>query len=106
MPVTVEQLNRVTLTTLRGDVEIPWQARDLLLARLQLAATAGPIVQKIRAVGAMRPVELTEDEKALVVAELDFWRLSHDQIPVPLYELRNELYTDYASAAARDGGSS
>ena len=54
-------------------VEIAWAERDWLLRKIATVAGFETIIEKFKAVGASRPVELDFDERARLRAPLEFW---------------------------------
>ena len=91
----------VTIALERGDdVTIPWASRDALLHRLVNVESAQGIVDAFTAVGATRPVELTEADKLILYGFLEGWSLMHalEKSPAGLEELRLALSDDLAEA--------
>jgi hypothetical protein len=73
MPV---RLDRVLVDVAGELVEISWDERDALLARLRLLDGFESIVGAFEAVGASRPVELDDDERALLRVALEAWGIA------------------------------
>jgi hypothetical protein len=80
------RLDRVQVAVSRGAVTIPWDSRDALLAQLQEVPELQSIVTAFRAVGASRPVELTQAEKANLLTVLDAWSGRGERLPAGIYE--------------------
>jgi hypothetical protein len=58
-----ERLDRVIVATSRGQVEIPWGSRDMLLERLDRVPSAASVAAAFEAVGASRPVHLSAEQE-------------------------------------------
>lgn len=67
------RLDRVYVDVAGESVEISWDERDELLERIRIVAGDETIVGKIEAVGASRPVELDEGERARLRTGLELW---------------------------------
>ena len=91
-----ERLEPVTFTVPMGTQTISWDAREVLLAKLEQKQTeawlakhwpelgfksnAAAIRASIEAVGASRPVELSADETPLLCKLLKFWPMTHEGV--------------------------
>jgi hypothetical protein len=62
-----ERLDRISVTTSRGTVPLPWNSREALLAEIDHLASAAGIVKAFTDVGASRPVTLGDDDRALLL---------------------------------------
>ena len=67
------RLSRVQVEVAGKPAAIQWESREALMAELGSARVAGGIVEAFSAVGASLPVELTREQKILLVALLDGW---------------------------------
>ena len=85
-----ERLNRVLFDTVSGVVVIPSDARDALLEEVRGREGAESIVKAIVAVGASRPVELSQEEQALLLECLDGWT----DPPEGIWDLQRALRGD------------
>jgi len=97
-----ERLDRVTIELKSGDIAIPWDARQALLARLQHVADSTSLRVMFEAVGASRPVELNPTQRATLLGLLDEWALRRDDsaaMPAELDNLREALRDDLAGHA-------
>src|SRR3954453_6847805 len=54
-------------------VVVPWRSCDVLLARLRDLENGRPIVNAFEAVGARRPVDLSDDEAVLLLKMIEGW---------------------------------
>jgi hypothetical protein len=91
----------VTVTTRRGRVRLPWEARQALLERLRQFESAAPIVQAFEAVGTSAPVRLTPVTSAHLYGLLDRWadEVTAEGLPPGVLELRDALAGDLHGAA-------
>ena len=85
-----ERLNRVLVDTASGGVVIPWASRDALLEEIGGRFGADSIVKAFIAVGASRPVELSQEEQALLLEWLDAWA----EPPEGIWNLQRALRGD------------
>jgi hypothetical protein len=69
-------LDRVQVVVMGDVVEIGWDERDALLARLRTVAGCERIVQRFEAVGASRPVELNDEQRSRLRVTLELWGVS------------------------------
>jgi hypothetical protein len=67
------RLDRVRIDVAGEIVEISWDERDVLLEELAFAADTKPIRVRFEAVGASRPVELDDEDRARLRTALDDW---------------------------------
>jgi hypothetical protein len=67
------RLDRVRVDVAGELVEITWDERNVLLEELAFAADTKPIRVKFEAVGAGRPVELDDEDRARLRKALDDW---------------------------------
>jgi len=74
-------------------VEIPWASRQALLARLRPLEGMREIVGAFEAVGVSRSVELSGEQKAVLLEELDAWA-EEAELPEGLEPLRLALADD------------
>lgn len=89
-----ERLDNVQVTTNYGTVEIPWDAREAILAELRGLESARGAVDAFEAVGASRPVELDRDGKLAVLDAITVIASNaggYDKIDPQLFALRNYL---------------
>jgi hypothetical protein len=96
-----ERLEHLTIAMDRGRAfKLPWAGRDELLEHLRKNENAAGVVRAIEAVGATRPVELTDADKTLLFNVLENWSLTRgfDQMPDKLRDLRGRLSDDLADA--------
>jgi hypothetical protein len=70
------RLDRVQVNVTGDVVEISWDERDALLARLRTVAGCERIVQRFEAVGASRPVQLNEEQRSRLRVTLELWGVS------------------------------
>ena len=93
-----ERLDHVTIAMARGrPFKLPWAGREELLEHLRKNETAAGVVRALT-VGANRPVELTDADKAVLFSVLENWSLTRgfDQMPDKLRDLRRRLGDDLA----------
>ena len=77
-----------------GMAVIPWSSRSQLLDRLYGPDALREIREAFIAVGTSRPVELTDAQKAELVAIIEGWADKRDPLPQGIDELRHELRDD------------
>jgi hypothetical protein len=95
-----ERLDMITIALQRGDVEITWDARQALLARLQHVNESSSLRAMFEAGGASRPVELNPAQRATLLGLLEEWPIDGaDAMPGELNELRDALAKDLADLA-------
>jgi hypothetical protein len=75
-PVNASRLDRVQVSVAGQLVEITWDERDTLLRKLLTVAGSDAIIAKFEAVGASRPVELEDAERAHLRVTLELWGVS------------------------------
>jgi hypothetical protein len=88
----------VRLTGRRSSV-LTWAERDALLEQLGRLAGADRIAKAFQAVGATRPVELTQDQKLGLFGAIKLWEAAHTsgrapQVPYGVLLLRDALARD------------
>jgi hypothetical protein len=91
--VVPECLDRVTVSTLDGEVVISWAERDALLDELRPLKEAATIVRAVEAVGTSAPVVLDPEQRWQALVALSFLRVREGLPPglEVLYEaLRRE----------------
>jgi hypothetical protein len=67
------RLDRVQIDVAGRIVEISWGERDALIGKLRLITGFETIIDKFKAVGASRPVELDAGERADLRTVLELW---------------------------------
>jgi hypothetical protein len=67
------RLDRVQVDVAGEIIEITWDERDTLLARLRTVAGCETIVQQFEAVGASRPAELNDEQRSRLRVTLELW---------------------------------
>jgi hypothetical protein len=82
-----ERLDRVTVSTPNGDVVLSWEVRQALLELLSEAAPE--VANRFKAVGATRPVELTDEQRRSLTYVLGEWL---DDTPADMWKEVFELY--------------
>ena len=92
------RLSRVQIEVAGKPVAIPWESLEALLAELASARIAAGIVEAFRAVGASQPVELTREQKVLLVALLDGWARRVGKLPLGVWSLREALAAEIQQA--------
>ena len=100
-----ERLDRVAISTKSGTVELPWTSRDRLLHEIRNLDGAETIRHAFEAVGASRPVPLSDTDKALLVGAIDGWAASVtvDELPEGVWALRSALADDVHGDAQSPG---
>jgi hypothetical protein len=74
-----EHLNHhVRIACSRGEVSIPWESREALLLEIRHLDSAAPTVEAFSAVGVSRPVELTLEQKGLLIEVIEQWATQAD----------------------------
>jgi hypothetical protein len=96
----VSRLDWIHVATAGGAVRFPWATRQELLERLRRAGRSLEVVRAFEAVGATRPVELTDDGRNVVLDTLSRWLDEGDGTVAPegVAELRQELLDDLDAA--------
>jgi hypothetical protein len=94
-----EHLNHhVRIACSRGEVSIPWESREALLLEIRHLDSAAPTVEAFSAVGVSRPVELTLEQKGLLIEVIEQWATQADfgleGLPDGMIDLRNALRED------------
>lgn len=90
------RLNRVRVATHDGDFDLHWEEREELLALLRGTPDAKGAIDRFMAVRATRPVELTDEQKVIVVSAVEAaWGASE-----ALHELRYVISEELDVAAA------
>jgi hypothetical protein len=80
------RLNRVQIDVEGELVQIDWDERDRMLAKLRAIAGSGAIVAAFEAVGASRPVTLPNDQRITLRVMLEVWE-GIDELPEGLARL-------------------
>jgi hypothetical protein len=96
-PSSPERLGRVQVATSGGTSEISWATRTELLRRLRHHDGTLAVVRTFEAVGASRPVELTDGAKHVLLGVVSAW-VDADDAPEEVAELRRELLDDLDAA--------
>jgi hypothetical protein len=83
----------VTIALPHGNVELSWEARDLLLREIRHLPSAANIVSAFEAVGATRPVTLGDEERGKLHGLIDEWarNAGSDNLPADVRALRSAL---------------
>ena len=89
------RLERVRVATSDGDFDLHWDEREELLALLRATPGTESAVNRFLAVGATRPVELTDEQRALVVSAVEAARGASEA----LHELRHAFIVELDRAA-------
>jgi hypothetical protein len=89
-----EANERVLVATSNSGVTLPWESRQELLERLRGAESARWIVNEFEEVGTERPVNLTLDQKGVLIALIGEWMDDAGHLPEGIAELRDELLKD------------
>ena len=97
-----ERGDRVTVATRYGPVEIPWPARELLVAEIKQRGTGELVARVFAAVGASRPINL--DRKSKIVVFDALWAIAenaggYDKLEPQLRELQDKLKDEIAEGA-------
>jgi hypothetical protein len=69
----MDRLDRVEVNVAGEIVDITWDERDQLLGKLRVLEGSETIVLNFEAVGASRPVELTEEQRSQLRVILELW---------------------------------
>jgi hypothetical protein len=86
-------LKDVLVSYSRGEVEVEWDSRNLLLQRLEAYPAASEIVTTFKTVGASHPIRLTDEQMSMLLDAVDEW-LREDgvtRLPPGIFGLRNAL---------------
>jgi hypothetical protein len=88
-----ERLDRIQFAVGGRHVEMPWKIGEQLKTRALRAPSTRSIAAKMDAVGASRPIEITDTSELLALIELlDHWaRSADDALPDSVRELRGAL---------------
>jgi hypothetical protein len=70
------RLDRVEVNVAGEIVDITWDERDQLLGKLRILDGSETIVHNFEAVGASRPVELTDEQRLQLRVILELWGVS------------------------------
>jgi hypothetical protein len=93
------RLDWVKVATGRGPVAIPWSMRELLIERLRKVKGSDEVIRAFRAVGATRPVELSDYGKSVLLEVLSALLDQADgDAPAGVAELRSEILDDLDAA--------
>lgn len=86
------------------ELEIPRKAWEILLGRLRVLPSTDGLAEKVRRLGAGRPVELTGEEEAIIRKVLRDWEneIGAANLPPSIRELRDAL-RDVVLAYSRGG---
>jgi len=97
-------IDRVRIVTRRGLVEIYWEEREELVARLRRLDAARSLLGRFLDAGTSRPVEVTADEESVLADVLDTWSrdVSALELPSRIESLRRAVRADPADHAERD----
>jgi hypothetical protein len=68
-----ERIDKITIATGRDTLTLPWSSRVALLDELQRYETGYEIRDAFTAVGASRPVELTNEQKTELLRVIEVW---------------------------------
>ena len=81
-----------------NNISIPWATCEALVARLRPNVNAQGIIRAFVAVGAPRPVKLTDPQKSVLFHELENWSLisGFNAMPPGLRDLRHALSEELA----------
>src|SRR5438128_927816 len=93
-------IHRVRVRTSSRTVTLPWQsAQDFQARALAAYPTVHPVVERFRAVGTSRPMELTDpNDRTFVLAVIEAWtaQVGEDELPPGIGELGDALRDDDA----------
>jgi hypothetical protein len=92
----LERLDRVTIALPGGDVTIPWDTRQALMGRLQHVGERSGICSRFGAVGASRPIQLSQRQLLALQRVLVTW--SDDGMPAELNDLLTALSDEVANS--------
>jgi hypothetical protein len=94
------RLDRVVVATSRGQVEVPWGSRDMLLERLDRVPSAASITAAFEAVGASRPVHLSIEQEVELHEVVQQWvnEVGARNLPPGILDLRHTLKDEDATA--------
>ncbi len=100
-PAGAARLNRVSVALSRGEVELPWASRDLLLGEIKHLESARTTIDAFEAVGASRPVRLPLEGKGLLVEAINLWsqNVQVGGLPEGVWDLRCALIDDLHDTA-------
>ncbi len=100
-----ERLQQVTVSLSTGDVIVPWEVRQTLLNELGKHTPGREIRVAFEAVGATRPVTLTQPQKTYLLEVIEQWAVEtvngFDALPDAILTLRNTLHDDLHDAEQR-----
>lgn len=87
---------QVRLASKRRPAEITFADRDALVRRIRHLESAKPVITKLDAVGASRPVEFTDAEKGFLVVAIKAWTqdAGRERVPGAVVRLRDGLLDD------------
>ena len=77
------RINRVLVSTGSGDVEISSETRDQLVKRLARSSRGQPVADELSSVSPSAAVELDEEGKSRLLAELTYWLDNPGAAPLP-----------------------
>src|SRR6266571_9286465 len=75
-PCMPSRLDRVRVDVPGETIEITWDERDTLLEQLRSDAGCASIIKAFEAVGASRPVELDDKQRARLRVALELWGIA------------------------------
>ena len=89
------RLDIVNVAYSRGTVELPWASRDALLNQIKHLDSAKDVTDAFVAVGATRPVELSNDDAGLLLGVINHWASQtpggYAGLPDGVWDLRNAV---------------
>jgi hypothetical protein len=91
----------VSVSLSGGDVILPWESRQALMARLQHVRTTSRLRDSFEAVGASRSVNLTGGQRTALLLTLEGWSLDldgYEAMSQDLFKLRDALIADLHDA--------
>jgi hypothetical protein len=91
-------IQNVRVRTPSKMVSMPWESAQRFLARALAAyPTAHPVVERFRAVGVSRPVDMLEpNDRTFALAVIEGWagQVGEDHVPPGIPKLRDALRSD------------
>lgn len=101
-----DALRNVLISYSRGEVEIEWDARNLLLDRIEGYPTAGEIVSTFRTIGASHPIRLTDEQMPVLLDAVALWleEVGVTGLPPGIFKLRNALEDHMHDVQAHSNG--
>jgi hypothetical protein len=88
-----DALKDVLVSYSRGEVEIQWDSRNLLLERLASYPAASEIVSTFETIGASHPIHLTDEQMSVLLDAVAAWleEVGVTGLPPGIFKLRNAL---------------